>query len=307
MKAVPRAPEAGEAVLGIDIGGTKIAAGLVSAEGVVLRSRTARTPAREGAAAVLAQAVRLAREVCAEGGEIVACGVGSAGTIDAEGVVTHATAALPGWIGTDLRSAFSSALRLPVRVLNDVHAWALGEARFGAAAGAEDALVVTVGTGVGGAIVREGRVVRGATNSAGAIGHIPAPSPLPGRAARPRRCPCGRIGHLEAYASGPGILATFRERGGTADDLASMEGGLADEVIDEAATLLGRALAGVITVLDPEIVVIGGGVARLGERLLLPLARAVGREALPGPDRVTIRPAALASAGGVVGAAAAAM
>ncbi|MEU7892458.1 ROK family protein [Nonomuraea sp. NPDC049152] len=296
-----------KAVLGIDIGGTKIAAGLVTAEGAVLHSRTARTPAREGAAAVLAQALRLARAVCADGVEIMACGVGSAGTIDARGVVTHATGALPGWTGTDLRSAFSSALRLPVQVLNDVHAWALGEARFGAAAGAADALVVTVGTGIGGAIVREGRVVRGATGSAGSIGHIPAPSSVSAPAARSRRCPCGRIGHLEAYASGPGILATFRERGGTADDLATMEGALADEVIDEAATLLGRALAGAITVLDPEIVVIGGGVALLGDRLMLPLARAVGQEALPGPDRVTIRPAALAPAGGIVGAATAAM
>ncbi|WP_214326330.1 ROK family protein [Nonomuraea sediminis] len=269
-----------KAVLGVDIGGTKIAAGLVSPSGELLSSRVIATPAAD----VLDHAVRLARSLLTDG--VVACGVGSAGTISASGIVTHATDALPGWAGTDLLGAFSAALDLPVRVVNDVHAWAEGESRFGAAAGATSALVVTVGTGIGGAFVVDGRVLPG-----GALGHL--------WVGGDRRCPCGRVGHVEAYASGPALLAEYLRRGGQG----SLEGPVADEVVREAATLLGRALGGLASTLEPAVIVIGGGVTGLGSRFLDPLSAALRAEALPGPDRVPIRLASLGSAGGVIGAA----
>ncbi|WP_274385973.1 ROK family protein [Streptosporangium sp. KLBMP 9127] len=210
-------------VIGVDLGGTKTAAGVVTLDGRLLHSAHLPTPAASGAAAVLSQAVRLAAAEAAWAGEAglrpVACGVGSAGTVDARGEVSHATTALPGWRGTPLRAAFTAALDLPVRVLNDVHAWALGEARLGAALHSRTALVVTVGTGIGGALVVDGELVPGRTGTAGALGHLPVPAPGPAR-----RCPCGRTGHLEAYASGPAILARHRELGGAGEDLADVAG-----------------------------------------------------------------------------------
>ncbi|MFC4015118.1 ROK family protein [Nonomuraea purpurea] len=340
---------AGEVVIGVDIGGTKTAAavvsfdpmdsaasmgsfgptaapggsgpGMVASNGVepgaaafpggrILRSARTPTPAADGGAAVLEAALRLAAAEVAwaqeRGLRVTACGVGSAGTIGDDGVVTHATDALPGWRGTDLPAAFGDRLGVPVTVLNDVHAWALGESRFGAARGSRLALVLTIGTGIGGAIVRDGHVLTGGTGTAGSLGHVPAALPPHVPATRP--CPCGRPGHLEAYASGPAILSTYRQHGGTAHDLRDMARDPGDElardVIHEAALILGRTIGGAATLLDPDVIVLGGGVTALGDRLTAPLVQAARQEALPGPDAVPIRTTALGRHGAVLGAAA---
>ncbi|GGM29367.1 ROK family protein [Dactylosporangium sucinum] len=294
-------------VIGVDIGGTKIAAALVSADGTAATVagpvHRVPTPAAEGPAAVLAAAAGLARRVWQEaGGSPVACGVGTAGAVDPAGVVTHATGTLPGWRGTDVRSALAAALGLPVVVHNDVHAMAAGEARLGAAAGARDALVVAAGTGIGGAIVVAGAVVAGRHGFAGSVGHLPA-----GRSDG-RRCGCGALDHVEAYAAGPAIAADYAARAGrtvvpTLEAVAASADPAARAAIDLGAAVLGAGIAAAANLLDPDVVVLGGGVLSLGDRFLPGVDAALRAAALPGIDRVPLRPAALGSAAVLAGAA----
>ncbi len=275
------------------------------ADGAVLAARSAPTPAAAGPAAVLATAADLAAAVRAEAGghgvAVVGAGVGTAGTVDhASGVVVFATDLLPGWTGTPVADRLAAALGLPVVVDNDVNAMAVAEARGLAGT----VLVVAVGTGVGGAIVRDGRPERGATGTAGEVAHLLVAPVTDGR-----RCGCGRTDHLEAVASGPNMVLAHRVRTGRAADLpgvarcADAGDAAAAAVIAEGATVLGRALAGLANVLDPAAIVIGGGVAGLGARWWDPLVAALRAEALPGPARVDLRQARLGPSAGAVGAA----
>jgi glucokinase len=295
------------ATIGIDIGGTKTCAGVVDGAGRVLHHAIRPTPAQDGADAVLATAGDVAIEMlewaaCADV-TVGGAGAGSAGTVDARGVISHATDSLPGWTGADVAGRLSERLNLNVRVINDVHAMALAEHRFGAAVGSATALVVAVGTGIGGAIVTAGALSAGRTGTAGAVGHLAVP------AAEPRTCPCGRVGHVEAYASGPAIVADYISRGGAADNLeqvaanASAGDERACQAIASAGMTLGTALGGLSNVLDPDVIVIGGGVAQLGHLLFDPLNRALRAQTLPGPDTVAVRTAALGPLAGTVGAA----
>jgi glucokinase len=299
--------------VGVDLGGTKLAAGVVDRAGRVLYHDCRPTPAAGGASAVLAALVAATRDMLAwaqrSGTAVQAVGLGVAGQVDPAGRITHATATLPGWAGTDVRAAVAAAVDRPVTVLNDVHALAVGEHAHGAAAGARDALVVAVGTGIGGAIIHDGRLVVGRTGMAGLVGHLPAP----GRSGR--SCPCGRADHLEAYASGPAIAADYAARAGLAavPDLPAVAAAaragdrLAAAAITDAATLLGRGLGGLLTLLEPDVLVLGGGVTELAELFLPALTAGLRAEALPGPDRTPVRPAHLGPLAGVVGAATAAL
>ncbi|WP_425955918.1 ROK family protein [Xylanimonas sp. McL0601] len=293
--------------VGVDLGGTKTAGGVVDLHGEVVHHVVRPTPAAAGPHAVLGTLCDVAADLVAwargRGAELVGCGAGVAGVIDPSGVVTHATGALPGWAGTDVATALASATGLPVRVVNDVHALALGEVRSGAAAGEPSALVVAVGTGIGGAYVRDGDVVVGRTGTAGSIGHVP----VGGGEARP--CPCGGVDHLEAHASGPAIVARFREQGGEArrleDVVAAARAGsaLARGALSEAGATIGRALAGTMNLLDPHVVVLGGGVVHAGPILLDAVRREVVAHTLPGPRSVPVLPAAGLRHGNVIGAA----
>ena len=310
-------------VVGVDVGGTKIAAALVSADGGLLGPvAEAPTPAREGAQAVLdaiassvttlidtgapaARRVRLAP---------VAVGIGSAGVIDSDrGVVVSATDAIADWPGTDIASAVAGRLLaagtapqgVPVHVDNDVNAYAAGEAWIGAGAGAAGVLMVAVGTGVGGAVVLDGRVHHGARFLAGEMGHMPSGP------AGAEPCTCGRTGHLEAVAAGPQIARRYREATGAGvtgaqevERLANAGDAVARRVYREAAVALGEAIAAVVTVLDPERVIVSGGLARSGEVWWGPLRETVRAEVL---DLVAadleIVPAALGTTAPIVGAA----
>ncbi|WFE23575.1 ROK family protein [Solwaraspora sp. WMMD937] len=292
--------------IGVDIGGTKIAAALVGVDGAVGPLRRVPTPAAEGAAAVLAAAVDLARQVGRDAaGTPVACGVGTAGAVDPAGRVTHATDTLPGWRGTDVRAAFTAALGLSVVVCNDVHAMAAGEAWCGAAADARDALVVAAGTGIGGAIVVGGDVVVGRHGFAGSVGHLPAARHLG------RRCGCGAVDHVEAYAAGPAIAAEYAARTGRGaapplEEVAAAAAGgdpVAVEVTELAAQVLGEGLATAANLLDPEVVVLGGGVVGLGDRFVAGVRAALHAAALPGIDRLPVRTARLGNAAVLAGAA----
>lgn len=290
--------------LGIDIGGTKVAAGLVDQSGRLHHHLQTPTPAQEGPDAILAAALGEARAVLSVTGRPVrSCGVATAGTVDHTGRILTATALLRGWAGTDVGGYLRNVLDLPVTVLNDVHAAGLAEARVGAARGARTALMIAIGTGIGGAILVDGDVENGRTGTAGSLGHMPAPS------SSGRLCSCGSPDHLEAHASGPAIEDAYLSQTGKRLGLKAI-GALAREgnqfaqnVLTAAGTMAGRVLAGAANAIDPDVIVIGGGVCNLGALLMLPISLAYRQEALPGPATCPIEIAALGPHAGLIGAA----
>ena len=298
--------------LGIDIGGTKTSAGIVDTSGTVVVREDVPTPAAEGADAVLRSAIELARALVARfepTQKIVAAGIGAAGVIDPfKRVVVSATSTLPGWAGTQLGAEVEDALGVPVAVQNDVHSHALGEARFGAGHGYRTVVVVAAGTGIGGALVIDGKVQLGAGFGAGHYGHLPSVE------AEGLQCTCGRTGHLEMIAAGPAVCAAYRREGGVGsvsdarDVFALAAGGdeIASRSVVSAGGSLGRAIGGLINALDPNVVVVGGGLADAGESWWLPLRAGVDSQTMPSTAGCLILPAALGSAAAIVGAASAA-
>jgi glucokinase len=294
--------------VGLDIGGTKTLAALVAPDGSVIDSLTAPTPGSAGPYAVLGVAIELTRRVLAHRVP-AAIGVGAAGVIDSgTGVVRSSTGSLIGWGGTDIRGSLLSAFPgVPVTVLNDVQAFALGESAHGVGRGVDDLLGVTVGTGIGGALLLAGRLVIGAHSAAGHIGHVVVPGAV-GSA-----CPCGRTGHLEAIASGPAMTRAGRRAGLVVDDLqaiailAAAGDSVAVRVLDGGARALGLALGSLANVLDPELVVIGGGVAGLGDAWLELVRRAAHETTIPVIGAVRIERGSLGDDAVAVGAAVSAM
>ncbi|MEV4523074.1 ROK family protein [Micromonospora tulbaghiae] len=297
---------AADLVAALDIGGTKTTAALVTAGGEVVGRHTAPTPGRSGAAAVLDTAAGLVEKLRADApGAVRALGVGSAGVIDStSGLVLSATDVLTGWTGTDLRGDLSRRLGVPVTVINDVHAHALGEARHGAAAGYDTVLYVAVGTGVGASFVLGDAVLAGAHSAAGHAGH--QPSPYAGSLA----CTCGGRGHLEAIAAGPALAAEYvRRTGRPVADLRAVAalaaGGdeTAREVVRLGGAAVGSAVGGLVNVLDPAAVVVGGGVTGLGEPWWRALRDAVPAETLPGLAGVPVLASTLGPDAPLLGAA----
>lgn len=264
-------------VVAIDIGGTKIASALVTlAPGGRPRVEffdKVPTEAKRGGEAVLAKAVASAKRVMGLAGEGVSgIGVSSGGVIDpATGDVTYANDMMPGWGGTHLGAELAAATGLPSRVLNDVHAHALGEARWGAGRDAQSCLVVAVGTGIGGAFVERGHIMLGAHNEAGHIGHVSCSDAVG------VPCQCGATGHLETIACGPGIIERYVELGGepTLPDGTPVDGAVIDRRAadgDEAAQAaearsghaIGEVLGSLTNMLDPACIILSGSVAQCG-------------------------------------------
>ena len=308
---------AGTTTIGLDIGGTKISAAVVDHEGNLLcKPLVTPTPAKEGARAIVETTIDLARSardrVTNELGELMvgAVGLGSGGVFDDQGVVTSATDLLSGWVGTPVASWLSKGLGIPAYVINDVHAAAVGEALCGEARHYARVFVVAVGTGIGGGLIRLGKLDIGPAGIAGSIGHIPVVTTTP------RLCSCGLMGHLEAYSSGPAIERAYRDlvsqKGEAKDqtltlrDIATLseEGDpIAGAVILDAAQVLGQGIAAAVNLLDPDCVVIGGGVANLGSALFQPAAEAYRHCVLPPAREVPLVPAALGTNAAIIGAA----
>lgn len=289
--------------LGIDIGGTKIAGGLVTDKGRVTLSDRRATPLT-GGTAILEAALSLARTLRDAALEpLSAAGIGTGGQVDTKrGVIVSATDLLPGWAGTDVKAAFERTFGLPCFVDNDVNALAIGETRFGAGRGLATVLYLALGTGVGGALLLNGRVHHGASWTGGEFGHLL----LTTDGAAPRKT-------LEDWASGPGLLQTYREMTGAgpevtgeavAAEAATDPDGPAARAIARTGECLGFGLAGLANALDPDLIVIGGGLVALGDFLLDPARRILHRYALPGPARCPVVPAALGAEAAAVGAAA---
>lgn len=312
-------------VVGVDLGGTKTAAALVGADGQVGAVHSVPTPARSGPGALLDAVARLIESVldqAAERGDaprLAAVGIGTAGVVDAgRGTIVSATDVLPGWAGTDVAGGIrarlagnrftDASIALPVIVENDVDAHAAGEAWLGAAAGAKSALMVAVGTGVGGAVVLDGAPLRGAHHLAGEMGHMPVPG------AEGLICGCGRPGHLEALGSGPALHRHYLRLGGDAAvvdtravvALAAQGDALAHGAVADSAACVGRAIAAICTVLDPEVVVVGGGLAEAGPLWWSPMLRALRDEVIEPLADLPVLPASLGSQAAIIGAAGAA-
>lgn len=277
-------------LIGVDIGGTKIAAGLV-ADGARVTARLSCPTPGTGGRAIVARAADLVDRLLREAPDpVAAVGVGAPGVIDAAtGVVSSCTDIVPGWLGTPVAALLSGRVGLPVAVDNDVRAAASAQARDPGVRHYRRVLHVSLGTGVGGALTCAGRVLHGNGGTAGEIAHllVPEPGDLP--------CGCGRFDHLEAVAAGPAIVAAYDARAGadgTGADLvtvaARMRAGdpLAREIVARAGALLGRTLSGLVTALDLDALVVAGGAAELGVTLLDPLTRALDTESRP-PGRTT--------------------
>lgn len=284
--------------LAVDLGGTKIAAGMVLPDHGIAGVRTVPTPADRGPDAVVSAVVELLRAVYHDSRvheTPIGIGVGSAGIVDpATGRIRAATDAIAGWAGTPLGDRIEQAFGWPVFVLNDVHAHALGEAVVGAGQTTGSMLLIVVGTGIGGALVVDGQVLSGTHHIAGHLGHVAVPE------AEGLACPCGRDGHLEALASGPGMLAALRRAGGTAAEprevVAMAEGGdeRAHTVLATCGFAIGRVIGGLLNVLDPEVVVLTGGMAGAGRRWWDAVGDGTGHDAM---DAVANTPIVHATAG----------
>jgi glucokinase len=312
-------PESG--AIGIDLGGTNLKLALLDGENRIAARMTVPTGGAEGHDAVIQRMIDGVKTLRAENAaiDVAGIGIGVPGEVDMESGITGDLPNLPGrWRKVPVGPAIAAATKLPVRMINDAKAFALAEYRLGAAAGADTALCVTVGTGIGGAIIAHGQILYGLGALAGEIGHLILQPEGP-------RCTCGNLGCAETLANGPAIVgeAVRRVVQGFTTSLVSMsEGNLdaitpelvaraADEgdlvamdVIDRAGRWLGLALAGAIALLAPELVVIGGGVAPAGGRYFR-AAEEVARSHTGVIDitRVGFRPASLGYEAGVIGAA----
>jgi glucokinase len=296
-------------VIGIDVGGTKIASALVSQEGKCEELHRVATPIGQGASAILStireQVKILLKTATTKGHEVIAVGIGTAGQVNYNtGVITYAVGTLPDWAGTTLTQQLHASFALPTIADNDVNALAMAELQFGAAQTLNSILCVAVGTGIGGAVILDRQLWRGFHWSAGEIGHIVVDWQ------GVRMCNCGQRGHLEAYSSGPAMANEYHQRRGLSksNDLyaiaAAARSGdpVAREVIEEGARILGGALAGLINVIDPEGVIIGGGVAELDAIWWNALEIALRANPLPGPRSVQLLRAQLGVNAVVIGA-----
>ncbi len=301
-------------VVGVDLGGTKTAAGVVGDDGSVLFTEQIPTLNRDGGAAILDATAAMIRSLqeraAAQGITVDAVGVGSAGVINAvEGTVISATDAILGWTGTAITAGLTERLGLPCAVVNDVHAHALGEAWQGGGAGAETALMVAFGTGVGGSFVLNGQPLLGHHFVGGHVGHFA--SPLATHRGTPLPCSCGHSGHVEAIASGPAIHAAYLRNGGSVSladtravfDSARAGDDLALKVIAHAAAAAGQAVGGLVNILDPAVVVVSGGLADAGELWWSAMETAMRAELLAPLAAVPVVRATLGNTAAIVGAA----
>lgn len=310
-------------VLSIDLGGTKILAAIVDAAGKILYRDQSPTPATQGVNAVVSGMVQSARYVIAQANltaaDLAAIGIGAAGPSNPETGILFTSPNLPGWKDVPLRDMITCELGRPTFLINDAKAAALGELYYGAARGARNFIYVTISTGIGGGIVIDGKIYLGAIGTAGEVGHmtIEADGPL---------CTCGNHGCWEALASGWAMAREARRRieagakttildytGGGTDKItaeaiqraAELGDTLAQELIGRTGYYFGVGLASLINIFNPELIVIGGGLANMGDMLLNPAYKEAQERAFKASyQAVRFARAELGGSSGVLGAAA---
>jgi glucokinase len=264
-------------VIGVDVGGTTVKAALLDSDGLEYGHSERTTPRQLGTDAVIATIIRAIVELQArvpEAARLRAVGLVVPGVVDApQGIAVYA--ANIGWQRLPLRKLVAEAVDLPVVLDHDVRAAGLAELAWGGGRGLQEMLFVALGTGVAAAVITRGRVSAGATGRAGELGHLPV---FP----EGELCACGQRGCTETYASGPALSRRYGAASGMSDvpakDVIRRAGAgeaVAEGVFNDAITALGRALVNYVLLMDPEVILIGGGMAASGAALLQPLTREV--------------------------------
>jgi glucokinase len=304
-------------VIAVDLGGTQIRVALSDLEGHFLRRVACPTEAVQGQQAVIRRLVARIQEV-RQGipdGDILGVGIGSPGPVDALAGLIISPPNLPGWEEVPLRDLLEQRLSLPVRLANDANAAALGEWAFGDGRGRQNVVYVTISTGIGGGVIAEGRLLLGHRGLAGEVGHMTLLPDGP-------RCNCGNYGCWEALASGTALAREGAEavRAGRAPILSALCEGVperadarlvatasdqgdpaAKEIIERAAFYCGVGVANLLHLYSPEIVLIGGGVSKLGDILFVTVRQVVQERVMPPYRSVPIEPAALDADVGLLG------
>ena len=305
--------------IGIDVGGTNVKIALVNEKGRIIYSNSIPTRAEMGYEYTIGnmkEAIKiLLTETKLTPVDIEGMGFGFPGQIDCQKGIVRLAPNIPGWVDVPIANIMEEEFSIPTRVDNDVRCADLGELNFGAGVGCENLICITVGTGIGSGLIINGKLVRGASNAAGEIGHIKLD--IQGG----RLCGCGDRGCLEAFASGPSIVALAEDyiKGGKSTkyrELANPE--ITPYIVSEAAkqgdpvakrifTIVGEyigvGLASVVNLLNPEKIIIGGGVAAAGDILMNPIKETLVKRAMPiAGAAVEVVPAQLGNTAGVIGA-----
>ncbi len=304
--------------IGIDVGGTNVKIALVDDKGSILYSNSVPTRAEMGYEYTVNNIKQAIRDLMSETKVTGIEGIGFdfPGQIDYKNGIVRLAPNIPGWVNIPIAKIIEDEFKIPTRIDNDVHCAALGELNFGAGKGCENFICMTVGTGIGSGIVINGKLVRGASNAAGELGHIKLQmheGPL---------CGCGDHGCLEAFASGPSIVAMAEEyiMGGKSTKFRELASGgeITPFIVAEAAKqgdpvakrifarigeYIGFGLSSVVNLLNPEKIIIGGGVADAGDILLDPIKETIKKRAMVvAGSAVEIVPAKLGNTAGVIGA-----
>jgi glucokinase len=309
-------------VLALDIGGTKLASGVVADSGELIGFLREPADAADGPQAMIRRLVEMGRRSVAVAkvaiGDLDAVGVGGGGPLDARAGMILSPPNLPGWRGVPLGALLREALGVPVHIDNDANAAALGEHRFGAGRGVANLVYFTISTGIGAGVILDGRLLWGESGNAAELGHVSV-------AYDGWPCHCARRGCPEAFASGTAIARRTRDaiEAGASSSLAERPEAVTAEAVARAAAagdplarriwsetveVLGAAVANALNAYNPRLVILGGGVARAGERLLEPVRRIALSQTLgPQARDGDVVLAELGERTGVLGAAAVAL
>lgn len=312
-----------QSVLSVDLGGTKTIVAVVLPTGKIISRRYYLTLADEGTRAVLNRLSSAINQSIAQARlkntELIGIGIAAAGILDTRKGIVTTSPNLPGWHNVQLRDVIAARSGLATYLINDASAAALGEHRFGAGRGFDNLLYLTVSTGIGGGIIINGELYSGADGCAGELGHMTIEADGP-------QCHCGNFGCLEAMASGWAIakeavtrinqgekssiieLVDSRLENITAETVAAAARGgdrLACDIVTKAANYLGIGLANLVNIFNTELIVIGGGLSKMGNMLLRPARKVIEERAFRLPAQsVRIVRAQLGSNAGIIGAAA---
>jgi glucokinase len=308
-----------DVAIAVDLGGTNIRAAIVTRDGEVRHHRSVRTAARGGVYAVVDQMVTLVNEVLDAHGTRLSAGLGvvAPGPLEPRAGIVRFAPNLAGWENVPLARLLQERLEIPVKLGNDGNCAALGESMFGAGRDVDNLIYLALGTGLGAGIIHQGQLIEGVAGVGGEVGHISIE-------ANGSRCTCGGIGCMEAYVGGwaiarHGEMAVHSERSSMIRELAG-EGRITAEIVAEAAergdpvardifARAGKALAvgvgGLVNVFNPELIVVGGGLAQAGDLILGPFRASLPQYTmLPIYAHVSIAPSALGDNTGIYGAAA---
>jgi glucokinase len=295
---------AGKPVLAVDLGGTKIVTALITPQGEILSREYIPTLAEEGVEPVikriLSSAAALVKNADLPYSSLSAIAIAVAGAIDSEKGMVTASPNLPGWHDIPLRDEMQISTGVRTFVINDATAAALGEHRFGAGRGIRNLIYLTVSTGIGGGIIIDGKLYSGASGSAGELGHMTIDVNGP-------RCACGNVGCLEMLASGKAVAREAQRliaQGTKTAILEIAEGdaqyvtaqtvataaqkgdAVALSIVNKAATHLGVGMVNLVNIFNPEMIIVGGGMGKMGEMLLKPARKVVAERAFKFPAGV---------------------